>query len=155
MKVTITEQHLNKIITESVKKRLVEFNHMLYGSEPVPESRYGTINFAEGIMENAETQYDYNTIVTILRNLGLPIEMEVSYPESDSLDAAKRNEFKELCNKIESITPSSDEERAILTLYLDAVYHIEDYNLVQEYYGTELEVPDYEPDPDYEHDNKF
>lgn len=55
MKVTITEQHLYNIITESVKKNLLEFfdddNNDL---EPVP--RYGTINFIEGMIENSNSE---------------------------------------------------------------------------------------------------
>lgn len=155
MKVTITEQHLHNIITESVKKNLLEFNHMLYGDEPEPESRYGTVNFVEGMMENSEVDLDYDTVVSVLNKLGLPVEMDVSYPESDSLDNTTRKKFKELCEKIESINPSSDVERVVLSQYLDAVYNIEEYYLVQKYYGTELDIPDYSPDPDYEHDNRF
>lgn len=155
MKVTITEQYLHNIIAESVKKNLLEFNHMLYGHEPEPESRYGTVNFVEGTIENSEVDLDYDTVVSVLNKLGLPIEMDVSYPESDSLDNTTRKKFKELCEKIESINPSSDVERVVLSQYLDAVYNIEEYYLVQKYYGTELDIPDYSPDPDDEYDSRF
>lgn len=155
MKVTITEQYLNNIITESVKKRLVEFNHMLYGNEPEPESHYGKINFIEGMMENSEVSLDEEAISSVLNKYGLPTEMEVSYPDSSSLDISQKNEFKSLCAKIESISASSDVERAVLSEYLDAVYHVEDYYLMQEYYHTELEIPNYEPDPDEEHDSRI
>lgn len=86
---------------------------MLYGDEPEPESRYGTVNFVEGMMENSEVDLDYDTVVSVLNKLGLPVEMDVSYPESDSLDNTTRKKFKELCEKIESINPSSDVERVV------------------------------------------
>lgn len=149
MKVTITEQHLYNIITESVKKNLLEFfNDDNNDLEPVP--RYGTINFIEGMIENSNSEeiLDYDEVLSVLNKFGLPVEMFVSYPESDVLDDKREKKFKELCEKIKSIRPSSDIEKDILSLYLDAVYNIEEYSLLKKYYRTELDIPDFSPDPD-------
>ncbi len=146
MKVTITEQHLYNIITKSVKKNLLEFFDD--DIEPVPCN--GTINFIEGMIENSNSEeiLDYDEILSVLNKFGLPVEMFVSYPESDFLDDKIEKKCKKLCEKIKSIRPSSDMEKDILSLYLDAVYNIEEYSLLQKYYRTELDIPDFSPDPD-------
>lgn len=150
MKVTITEQHLHNIIAESVKSKLLEFNHMLYGSEPKPECRCGTLNVAEAVSDNSEYDLDYDYVTAVLNKYQLPTEISVCYPESSELDAKGKAQFKEICAKLESIQAEDEKEKAVLAEYLDAIFASEDYYDVYGYYRDELEVP--EPDePDYEY----
>ena len=111
MKVAITEQHLNNIIAESVKKRLLEFNHMLYGDESEPEYRYGTIDILDAVCDHFPTEV-CNNVKVILDKYQLPT----------------------------SIVPSDGVEEAVLKQYKEAIYNLEEYQYVYDYYGDELKV---------------
>lgn len=139
MKVTITEQHLNNIIAESVKKRLFEFNHMLYGDEPEPEYRYGTIDILDAVCDHFPTEV-CNNVKGILDKYQLPTSIDVRYPDSGSLDDNGKKKYRNICAKLDSIVPADGVEEAVLKQYKEAIDNLEEYQYVYDYYGDELKV---------------